>query len=194
MWLFWPFPWKFLLPPPFSPHEIRAHPEIVTERHFELEDYEQLREIRLFQVRDTPLRSLYRLYELLCADLPSDSMLESHYFWRTPTWRMGDIPNPNDPDPVRQTILASLVEEMVTAYNWKIGLGMRRGVKFHSKRDRLASANAINKPFETCPEWATQPSPLPGHLSFLQDGKRAKRSSHFTKRNISLDCHQLWSV
>lgn len=37
------------------------------------------------------------------------------------------MPDPSDDDPVRYAILASLVEALVDAFNWKMQLGIRRG-------------------------------------------------------------------
>ncbi|CAD6446757.1 5262317d-ab68-429d-b6cf-7f3398749a7a-CDS [Sclerotinia trifoliorum] len=53
---------------------------------------------------------------------------ETEYFWRNweKKWTLCLIPDPKYPDPIRHAILACIVEELVTAFNWRLALGMRR--------------------------------------------------------------------
>lgn len=74
-------------------------------------------------MHDTPLRSLYRLYECTCNRVPNEIMEEGVYFFH---YQLKDIPEPRVPDPLRYAILASLA--LVEAFNFKIKLGLRRGV------------------------------------------------------------------
>ncbi|TDL27957.1 hypothetical protein BD410DRAFT_679859, partial [Rickenella mellea] len=108
-----PFPLQFAVPHQLSPFEILARPEIVMEYRCKVLDYALLRGVYLFSFRDTPLRSLYRLYETTCAAEHGEMMLEAAYFWRHQDWRIEDIPDPHDSDPLRYAIIASLVEELV---------------------------------------------------------------------------------
>ncbi|KAF8067936.1 hypothetical protein FPV67DRAFT_1581699, partial [Lyophyllum atratum] len=66
--ILWPLPWQFRLPTPLDPLEIRDHPDIVHQRYYVEQNFRRLRSFPLFQLRDTPLRSLYRLQDCLCAD------------------------------------------------------------------------------------------------------------------------------
>lgn len=52
----------------------------------------------------------------------------SEYFWRhaESKWALATIPDPCDPDPVRYAMFASIVEELVAAFNWRLSFGLRR--------------------------------------------------------------------
>lgn len=74
----------------------------------------QLRYLDRWSRRDTPLRSLYRLYECVVAYDENELMMESNYFFHgQPTWRLADLPDPADPDLQRYAVLASLADAMV---------------------------------------------------------------------------------
>ncbi|PPQ74064.1 hypothetical protein CVT26_006944 [Gymnopilus dilepis] len=142
-------------------------------------------------MRDTPLRSLYRLHDVLCADEENYIMLEGHYFWMQSTWRLKDIPDPKDPNPLRYAILASLVEYMVEAYNWKISIGLRRGLKSLPRAVDEANRKDPNKPFEEAPEWAVKAPGVEEWISFLVDGSMRKYGNAFKKRRICANARQL---
>jgi hypothetical protein len=121
--IFWPLPWRYTLPTPLDSLEIRDHPgiRVVRQRYYVHENYRTLRSILSF----SSLRSLYRLHDVLYADEQNYIMLEGYYFWRRASWHIKDIHDPKDPNPLRYAIL---VDSMVEADNWKISLGLRRGV------------------------------------------------------------------
>ncbi|CAG8900688.1 unnamed protein product [Penicillium egyptiacum] len=77
-------------------------------------------------MRDTPLRSIYWLYELHLADRYELIGYETEYFFFQQSWKLGDIPDPIDSDPLRYAMIASIVEELHEAVNWKLSLGLRR--------------------------------------------------------------------
>lgn len=107
----------------------KSSTQLVMQRKENVVDYTPLRKIALFRARDTPLRCLYRLYDAVCAMSRNELMEElQYYFEYQPKWKLRDIPNPEDPDPRRQAILASLVETLVQSFNYKIFMGLRRGV------------------------------------------------------------------
>ncbi|KAG8691517.1 hypothetical protein FRC09_011598 [Ceratobasidium sp. 395] len=118
-------------------------------------------------------------------------MLESAYFWRHGDWPIHNIPDPKDPDPIRYAVLASLVEELVDAFNFKIELGLRRGVELHEV-DHLALAQQQNRPLETCPAWALRVPALEQQVNFGQEGIGSRPA--FTRRNILADVNQLRNV
>lgn len=43
-----------------------------------------------------------------------------------PRWELACIPDPQDNDPIRHAILASMVEALVDAFNARLELGIRR--------------------------------------------------------------------
>ena len=124
--LFIPFPsWSFPLPKPVPPHQIAENVDLYYCRHPNIRD---LQCIRIWESRDTPLRSLYRLYEIFMTREYALLGLETEYFWHHSgrKWGLGQLPDPRDPDPVRYALLACITEELVEAFNWRLGLGMRR--------------------------------------------------------------------
>jgi hypothetical protein len=173
------------------PLEILARPHIGLEYLYRDGHYHQLRSIWFFTLRDTPVRSLYRLCVSICAGEHGEVMLESAYFWRQKHWSLCNIPDPKDPDPVRYAILASLVEEMVEAFNYKIGLGLRRGVEIY-KSDYHALAREQNKPFEVCPNWVSQAPALDSLVNFGREGDEGMPA--FRRRNIIADVSQLQNI
>lgn len=63
--LIWPFPWRYHLQSPLLPVvAIEKRPGFIDEHQ---PGILQLQEIPIFRMRDTPLRSLYRLIEDVCA-------------------------------------------------------------------------------------------------------------------------------
>lgn len=93
--------------------------------------------------------------EFLSADYPNALMLEMQYFWDGPhnLWRLEDLPEPQDHDTQRYAILASLVESLALAFNYRKSLGLRR---------RLSSA--ANDQHECSPTWAVNAPPLDSML------------------------------
>jgi len=121
-------------------------------------------------------------------------MLEGYYFWHQAGWRIKDIPDPKDPNPLRYAILASLVESMVEAYNWKISIGLRRGVRVASRAQDDANRNDHNKPFEEAPSWASRVPPVEEWTSFLADGVINNSNTPFRKRRICANAYQLQNI
>ncbi|OBZ71568.1 hypothetical protein A0H81_08389 [Grifola frondosa] len=93
--LFFPIPWKFRVPNDTpEPAAFLADSDLCV-RRLCAQQVPYLRTTRLFQFRDTPLRSLYRLYEQICAEEtfemtyePSTSTIAN----RTGVWRKSLIP------------------------------------------------------------------------------------------------------
>ncbi|KAG9094679.1 hypothetical protein FS749_012025 [Ceratobasidium sp. UAMH 11750] len=190
--LVWP-PYRrhYALPSSPLPLEILARPEIGLEYLYRDGHYHQLRLIWLFTVRDTATRSLYRLCVSACAQEHNEIMQESAYFWRHGDWPIHDIPDPQDPDPVRYALLASLVEELVEAFNFKIERGLRRGVEVH-ELDYHALAQEENKPLESCPAWALRVPALEQQVNLGREGDGSTPA--FRKRNIIADVNQLHNM
>ncbi|RDB26155.1 hypothetical protein Hypma_006200 [Hypsizygus marmoreus] len=194
LFLVWPIPWRYRLPPPSNPLYIRDHPDTVIKRYYVDEDYKRLRPIPIFRIRDTPLRSLYRLHDVIYADSDNSVMLESNYFWDQEEWRIKDIPDPKDPDPLRYAILASLVESMVSAFNFKISIGLRHGRRPISFKFDEAARLDPNKPFEEVPSWTSHVPPVEEWISFLENGVVRPDGTPFGKRHICASAFQLRNI
>lgn len=195
--MFIPYPsWKLPVPGPFS---LRALIDDEKNRtgiilsHFA--DLHNLRAIRIFRMRDTPLRSVYRIYELFMADQYPLMGWETEYFvFSQPKWRLQDIPDPRDPDPLRYAMIASIVEELGEAINWRLGLGLRRnGDHLYREEDTDPLPPFIP---EQLPDWTKKVLPMDkgllkssvpagkidanGNLVLEENG----RSPIFARRNI----------
>lgn len=192
--LAWPLPWKYSLPTPLDSLEIRDHPHIVHQRYYVDENFRKLRFFPLFQLRDTPLRSVYRLHDALCADAQNYVMLEADYFWRRADWRIKDIPDPKDPNPLRYAMLAAIVESMAECYNYKISLGLRRGAGVLSRAQDRANIMDPNKPFEDPPSWASDVPAVEEWTSFLPDRAIINYGHSFHNRRISVNPEQLQNI
>lgn len=201
LWLLWPFPsWKLPIPPQLSIEQLLSDRDQLETRKWTEINYTPLRQLHLFIARDTPLRSLYRLYECVVCDDENEMMQECNYFFHTqPHWRVCDIPNPNDDEPRVQAILAALVEALVDAYNWKIKLGLRRGVTHHLENALLISEfrKEPNPPLEHVPSWCADVGALPTTLYLVPGditGRTDRETGFFTKRNIVASIIQLYNI
>lgn len=207
--LLWPFPWKFPLPQPLSVQYLLNDPEIILRRREKELNYVALRQIERFCRRDTPLRSLYRLYECVVTANEDEMMQESQYWFHSQSnWLLKDIPDPEDSDPLRYAILASLVDAMVLSFNHKIKVGLRRGIT-----DKMAwlvpdFRDEPNPPLESLPAWCNRIGPLsqrlelepgvnviiPADLTVLSADSLTDNFRPFAKRNIIANFVQLYNV
>jgi hypothetical protein len=121
--LLYPFSCHLPFRQQFSPNARQENPKLIVELH---KDIFYLRDAPLFGYRDTPLRSLYRLYELMVLQEMSSVTLEAEYFFYRSSWTLSTIPDPKDTDPARYAILACLVDALAQSYNFRIGLGILR--------------------------------------------------------------------
>lgn len=172
--LFLPFPtWHFPVPPTPSLPELWGKPHLMRARRG---DIRNLWSIPLWSARDTPLRSLYRLYECMASGDYIPMGTETEYFWYQggsssggnsgsrswcgggDRWLLSRIPDPCDPDPVRYAILACLAEELVKAFNWRLSLGMRRDGR-HLYRERDEDPYPPYDP-ETVAPWTSSVPPI----------------------------------
>lgn len=83
---------------------------------------------------------------------------ETEYFFFRPDWKVGDIPDPEDRDPLRYAAIASIVEELREAVNWSLSLGLRRN-KQHVYREGDGDPWP---PYtsEDLPEWTSKVPPI----------------------------------
>ncbi|KAI9895098.1 MAG: hypothetical protein M1814_000323, partial [Vezdaea aestivalis] len=75
---------------------------------------------------DTPLASLYRLYVDIVVDDTTELRNEIEYFFRQSSWRVMDLVDPKDNDPLRYAILSALPSLLVPAFNRLIERGLPR--------------------------------------------------------------------
>lgn len=130
----------------------------------------QLHNIPLYRLRDTPVRSLYRLYEDLCSGNLIMMGYESDYFFyhTENSWQLSQVPDPRDTDPIRYAVLASLVEALVSAFNWKLEQGLRRDGTHNADGSRAVVH------LQTRPTWTAQAQPLPERLNLRASEKRRR--------------------
>ncbi|KAI1810424.1 hypothetical protein GGS20DRAFT_567576 [Poronia punctata] len=149
--LLWPFPWSFPCTLPDSPRFLRDNPDIVTQRY--LNTY-TLTLLPLWCWRDTPQRSLYRLYECFVAGDGTLVGYETEYFWkhREPThWQPHLLRDPGEHgDPERRAVMAALIEDLVASFNWRMSLGFRRCAPLV---ERDSDGNPAPFTPYRCPEW-----------------------------------------
>ncbi|KAI1925482.1 hypothetical protein LOY86_001379 [Ophidiomyces ophidiicola] len=154
----------------------------------------QLYKIPIYRMRDTPLRSLYRLYEDLCA---SDFIMlgyECTYFFHhsEPSWSLACLPDPQDNDPVRYFILASMVEALVEAFNCRLELGIRR-----DNTTDLSEERSSNFTSEKAPSWTSDVTAVTKTLVFCEVGSGSSdmtMEQHFLKRNIKIPNGYFYTV
>lgn len=108
---------------------------------------------------DSPLASLYRIYEYFVTGKSTLFVFETEWFQHCAHWAVYDIPDPKDTDPLRYAILAGLTEILCVGFNRVIAIGKPRGSPFVVQTfEELATQP---KRFETLPEWALKVAPLP---------------------------------
>lgn len=56
-------------------------------------------------MRDTPVRSIYRLYELHLSDNYELIGWETEYSFYRRDWKLRDVLDPEDPDPLRYAVV-----------------------------------------------------------------------------------------
>lgn len=190
--LTWPLrPWHFRIPELLTYDELRESPEIIDARQSGIL---QLMKIPLFQARDTPLRSLYRMYDDLCAGRLILMSYESDYFFRQASlrWQLSRMPDPNDDDPIRYAILASLIEALVDVFNWRMELGIRRGAYAHLDRSANRATNFLR---EKPPTWTRNVGAIePLNLIDRSKEPHANPEENFLKRNIEAGVGYLYTV
>ena len=191
--------YDYLLPEPLEPKDIAGN-EALFDRHHP--SIFHLRYIPIWTLRDTPLRAIYRLYEIYMTREFVLLRLECEYMWHQPSrkWSLRSIPDPRDPDPIRYAMLASIVEELVKAFNWRLQHGQRR----NGKNVRRSMENPWPKyEAEERPSWTASVPPiqeedlceLPSDMVkngqlLLADGG----CENFTRRNFDAPTRYLYTT
>lgn len=170
---------------------IEKRPHLIDERQGGIL---QLHEIPIFRMRDTPLRSLYRLIEDVCAcDFIMMGYECTYFFFHNESrWLLSNVPDPEDNDPVRYAMLASMVEALVDAFNWRLQLGIRRD----NTLDR-SDKRATNFKREVAPSWTAKVGRVKDKLVFNHEGWKESdmtEERNFWKRNIKVPNGYLYTV
>jgi hypothetical protein len=180
-------PGDLTLPKPLpSPRQLQEDPDLIWVRY---DGIVMLRQVSQFTIHDTPVASLYRICEFICADQPNQVMLETNYFWSHNSWSLCSIPDPCDDDDERYAMLASLVESLVIAFNYRLSLGFRRD-------------GALDEKSENCPPWVSRVPALRDTLHLKrqtgddfgnEEYSITKATDPFSKRNIEANAGNLFS-
>ncbi|KAF3100670.1 hypothetical protein TWF102_005052 [Orbilia oligospora] len=110
-----------------------------------------------FRAQDSPLASIYRMYEFLVADVWKQISYQADYLWYS-LFPVERIPEPSDILDVKTyACIASLVQTLVKAHNYKINLGIPR---YKPKGTTTRQRSELPRVLEKAPEWAVSYPPL----------------------------------
>ncbi|KAF3480028.1 uncharacterized protein GIQ15_07004 [Arthroderma uncinatum] len=199
--------WSFPIPEPLAPNALVTDPSLCWRRRID-SDLKNLQAVPVWRSRDTPLRSIYRLYEAVMAGEEYFDVIgyETEYFWYQDrrSWEPHRIPDPADPDPIRYAILASIAEALVFALNWRLSIGMRRNGN-HIYRQHGSDPYPPYDPLPM-PSWTRDVPPVKidhlrsampssmldseGRLVLIDEGK----SEVFRKRNIVASEYKFYTI
>ena len=189
----------------------KAVPPPPDEMLLQREIYEVALQQRRYKPRpgseDTPLRTLYRLYEAIVLDSNINLRNEIEYFFRRHDWAVHDIPDPIDPDPKRYAILACIPCLLVDAFNHNIDLGLPRDAPAIMTDDEIAEVRSRPKVHERVPDWTSKVAALEqtlvlphyetqtgneiGYLTRLDDERASKE---FKAKNILVWSHHIYFI
>lgn len=117
----------------------------------------------------------------------------SYFFYHfEPRWSLAYTPDPNDSDPIRYAILASMVEALVDAFNWRLTLGIRRDGTVDKSEQR--GSNFVR---EEAPSWTAKVGALEKSLVCNEAGCQLSdmtMEQHFVKRNVKVPNGYLYTV
>lgn len=186
--LLWPYPAKFALPPLRTSHEYFNTPGLADWLGY---DSWRMGHFLPYRDRDTPLRSLYRMHAWACACEEVAFGYEAQYFYShpEPEWRLENVPDPKDPDPIRYAILAGLVEMMAVAFNDRLELGLPRlgeGLSYMFYGKLQEEGRKVQVPEERPPAWAANVGAVPGPLVVLRKDGYETGGHAWQKRNVLL--------
>ncbi|OQE31543.1 hypothetical protein PENSTE_c001G04672 [Penicillium steckii] len=197
--------WHFDLPIPVPVKTMLNNVPLLQSRKAQA-DLTNMRSVPLWRSRDTPIRSLYRIYEALVARefYAIGPEVEYFFYQSRRAWALHRIPDPHDRDPVRYAILSCIAEELALAFNWRMSLGMRRDKSKHIYRK---SFDDLLPPFtaEVAPFWTRHAKPIDGDQliefpsEFLDGSGRlvleeGGENPIFAERNIVTDTGHFYTV
>jgi len=143
--------------PPLPPSvaDLLDDPSSVDRRH----PYRNHPSIPSNHLPDSPLASLYRIYEYFVTGRSTLFVVETGWFENNAHWAIQDIPDPKDTDPLRYAILAGLTEILCVGFNRVIATGVPRDTPFIVRSFEELAAKP--KKFESLPQWALNVASLP---------------------------------
>ncbi|CAI7611794.1 unnamed protein product [Penicillium glandicola] len=138
---------KYPVFPPPTPEELLARPNVYRKRVFQ----------RVYRTpkgnsEDTPLFSLYRLYEHLVLNDNIGLRNEIEYFWYA-KWPITSIPDPQDPSESRYAVLSAIPALLVESFDQRIELGLPRKAVPIMSREEMEQYQKEDRIFESVPEW-----------------------------------------
>ena len=140
--------------PPPTPEELLAHADFYRER------LSQRRwRTPKDQPEDTPLFSLYRLYERMVLNDNIGLRNEIEYLFYA-RWPVASIPDPQDSSISRYAVLSTIPALLVESYNERIRLGLPRKADPIVTREELEQYQKEERIWETVPEWTKQVAAL----------------------------------
>ena len=91
-------------------------------------DLNNMYSIPVWCARDTPIRSLYRIYEVIATHQLYAIGSEIEYFWHKSrrSWAVDRLPDSHDDNPMRYALLATIMEQLARSSNWRVSIRMRR--------------------------------------------------------------------
>jgi hypothetical protein len=132
---------------------------------------------------------------------------EYFFFQARSSWELCNIPDPQDPDPIRYAILACTLESLLNAFNFRLRIGMRRD------RNHIPPTNdgyAPYIPIVTLPSWTQRVPPVSkeyirdvmpermvdslGNLVIHAFEHEGEGSPIFLKRNIIATEHKFYTI
>lgn len=137
------------------------------------------------------------MYKFFCTGFGPAIQYECEYFW----YRTRSDFNPGlleDPrlygctNPEQYAVMASLCQELVTSFNWRLELGLRRGLRNFAEREDPD----VPVPYEPylCPEWARLAPALEEELPLHKIPEFSRPTEAYKLRNILAIGGNLYSV
>lgn len=134
---------------------------------------------------------------------------ETEYFFDQSgsSWQLHRIPDPCDPEPIRYAIIASVVESLEEAFNFRLSIGMRR----NGNHIPPTNYNGVENPYAPykpvkLPAWTRHVPPvnkqylrdvMPERMLDSQDRlllHEDTKSEIFGGRNITASEHKFWTI
>ncbi|KGO68082.1 hypothetical protein PITC_053400 [Penicillium italicum] len=156
---------KYPIFPPPKPEELLSRPNVYRERLFK-----RVYRTPKDKLEDTPLFSLYRLYERLILNDNIGLRNEIEYFWYA-KWPVASIPDPQDPSESRYAVLSAIPPLLVESFNQRIELGLPRKADPIMSREEMEQYQREDKIFESTPEWTDQVARLEETLVIPHDNE-----------------------
>ncbi|KAL1840579.1 hypothetical protein VTJ49DRAFT_311 [Mycothermus thermophilus] len=137
---------------------------------------------------NTPVASLYRMYEYLVVGYNTGLRTEIEYFFNQPSWSVSAIPDPEDPDPERYAILSVLPSYLAMAFNRLIERGLVRAAPAIIMPDMEDEMRNRPQVLEEEPSWAAQVPALEQTLIIPDESnKTPKEDWRFIEKKVIVE-------